>query len=150
MSHIPKLSGSRSRSERLGGKLTMDAGFTKVFILLNLKLTAESAFIVQCPRLHAGGQSLQLTQKLSLSPGTVGLSSQHPTDPTARLKCEGGDSSIPQSQGCRDRRRRRLVPLFPFAPPLGRKHLRPLPGLLGSGARGFFGDVLGSSGSRDP
>lgn len=99
MSHIPKLSGSRSRSERLEGKLTMDAGFTKVLILLNLKLTVESAFIVQYPRLHAGGQSLQLTQKLSLSPGTVGLSSQHPTDPTAGLKCEGGDSGTPQSQG---------------------------------------------------
>lgn len=71
----------RARAERLRGQLTMDAGFTKVFTLLNLKLTAESAFIVQCPRLPAGGQGLQHTQKLSLSSGMVGLSSQHPPHP---------------------------------------------------------------------
>ena len=70
-----------SKSGRLRGQLTMDAAFTKVFTLLNLKLTEESAFIGQCPRLPAGGRGLQHTQKLSLSPGMVGLSSQHPPHP---------------------------------------------------------------------
>lgn len=78
----------RARAERLRGQLTKDAAFTKVFKLLNLKLTAESAFIVQCPRLLAGSQGLQHTQKLSLSSGILAPNT-HPTLSRRRTKKRG-------------------------------------------------------------